>query len=192
MKLSDIEIRDITGSDAALCRDLCNDLMKFQAELSTIRTDVLQAMTFENRLKPSFEKAEIRKLLLALDNQKPIGYAYADVADINKEARYYVPEWASNIYTPGHLMFFPPQQKLPARLGTFNNLYIKPDYHGMGLGDKLSHYVMNWMKSIEKISGIYVYVSNGNERVADFYKKFGFRFSHEVLGGFITAYYQDI
>jgi hypothetical protein len=48
------------------------------------------------------------------------------------------------------------------------------------------------MKSIIGITGIYVYVSNGNEQVVDFYKKFGFQYSHNVLGGFITAYYQRI
>ncbi|HKK42473.1 MAG TPA: GNAT family N-acetyltransferase [Bacteroidales bacterium] len=192
MNLSDIEIRDITENSPGICADLCNELMQFQAEQSIFGKDVLAAMTFNNRLKQGFEKAKTKNLLVALDNEKPVGYVYADVADIPESSRYYIPEWAKDIYTQDHLMFFPPQQQLPARLGTFNNLYIKPEYHGLGLGHKLCRSVMDWMKSIEKISGIYVYVSNGNEKVADFYKKYGFRFSHDVLGGFITAWYQDI
>ena len=189
---ANIEIRDITDSNAEMCSELCNELMKFQAKQSYLRTDVLNAMTFENRLKPSFENAQMKKLLIALDRQKPIGYVYADVADLTEDAKYYVPDWAKSLYRKGHLIFFPSEQKMPARLGTFNNIYIKPEYHGFGLGDKLTRCVMDWMKGIEKISGIYVYVSNGNEQVADFYKKYGFNFSHNVLGGFITAYYRAI
>ena len=49
-----------------MCRELCNGLMKFQAEKSFIRTDVQEAMTFANRLKPSFENAQMKKLLVGV------------------------------------------------------------------------------------------------------------------------------
>jgi len=66
MKRSDIKISDITGGDVGMCRELCNGLMKFQAEKSFIRTDVQEAMTFANRLKPSFENAQMKKLLVGV------------------------------------------------------------------------------------------------------------------------------
>lgn len=192
MHLSTIKIKDISSGDVEICRELCEELMQFQASQSTIGTDVLESMTFDNRLKPSFEKAQLKKLLVAFDGNEAIGYVYADAADLTEEVRDYVPDWAKTIYQDGHLIFFPHKQKFPARLGTFNNLYIKPSYHGLGLGDTLSQSVMDWLKGIDKIDGIYVYVSNGNEKVADFYKKYGFDYSHKVLGGFIKAYYRGV
>ena len=192
MQISKIEIRDYSKANVEACRDLCNELMKFQAEQSHTGTDVLAAMTFDNRLKPSFESALLKKLLLAFDGKDAVGYVYADVSDVAEERKLFVPEWAKEIYREGQNIFYNSEQKLPARLGTFNNLYIKPGYHGLGIGNRLSKIVMDWMKSIERISGIYVYVSNGNERVADFYRKFGFEYSHDVLGGFIKAYYHNI
>ncbi|MCG6191294.1 GNAT family N-acetyltransferase [Maribellus maritimus] len=166
--------------------------MDYQASKPYIRTDVLQEMTFDNRLKPSFENAQMKKVLVAFDDKNPIGYVYAEVADVTEDLKYYVPEWANNIYRQGQYIFYLDEQDLPARLGTFNNIYIKPEYHGLNIGYQLSNKVMEWMKNIDGITGIYVYVSNGNEQVVDFYKKFGFQSSHNVLGGFITAYYQKI
>lgn len=186
--MTNIEIKDFSKGDIEICRDLCEELMRHQASQAIIRTDVLQAMTFDNRLKPSFENAQNRKLVLAFDGEKPIGYAFAEVADITDDLKYYVPDWAKTIYENGHLIFFPEEQELPTRLGTFNNLYIKPEYQGLKLGYQLSKKVMDWMKSMEGVTGIYVYVSNGNNEVVDFYERFGFEYSHQVLGGFITAY----
>ncbi|MCG8702386.1 MAG: GNAT family N-acetyltransferase [Bacteroidales bacterium] len=192
MNTSNIEIKETSNGDIEICRELCGELMQFQASQSKFGTKVLESMTFDNRLKPSFEKAQLKKLLVAFDGNKAIGYVYVEAADLTEEVRYYVPDWAKTIYRNGHLVFFPPEQKFPAKLGTFNNLYIKPQYHGIGLGDKLSQHVMDWLTGIDKIGGIYVYVSNGNEKVADFYKKYGFLYSHEVLGGFIKAYYKGV
>ena len=187
--MTKINVQDISNGDVEICRELCNDLMAYQASQSYMGTDALKQMNFENRLKPSFEKAKTKKLLVAFDGSNPIGYAYAEVSDVPEAARSYVPDWASNIYKEGQLIFFPHVQKLPSRLGTFNNLYIKPAYHGHGLGYKLGKEVMEWMQGVDGITGIYVYVSNGNEQVVKFYEKLGFQFSHAVLGGFISAYY---
>lgn len=38
---------------------------------------------------------------------------------------------------------------------------------------------------------VFVDVSEGNN-AADFYARYGFKFSHDVLGGIIKAYYQEI
>lgn len=190
--MTKIKIQDISNGNIEICRGLCNELMDYQANKSHIRTDVLREMTFDNRLRPSFENAKIKKLLVAFDDENPIGYVYAEVTDVTENLMYYVPDWAKNIYKKGQLIFFPVNQELPSRLGTFNNIYIKPEYHGLGLGYQLSNEVIEWMKSIDGITGIYVYVSNGNEQVVDFYKRFGFQFSHNMLNGFITAYYKNL
>lgn len=187
-----IKIQDISNGDIEICKELCNELMDYQASKSHTSTDVLKNMSFDNRLKPSFENAQMKKLLVAFDNMHPIGYVYADVADITEDLKYYVPDWAKSIYKEGQLIFYPHEQLFPSRLGTFNNIYIKPEYHGLKLGYQMSNMVLEWMKSIIGTSGIYVYISNGNEQVIDFYKRFGFQYSHKVLGGFITAYYQKI
>lgn len=190
--MAKIKIQDISNDNVEICRELCNELMAYQASKSRIATEALKAMTFDNRLKPSFESAQWKKLLVAFDGENPIGYGFAVVSDVKEESRNLVPAWANNIYKEGQLIFYPTEQELPSRLGTFNNLYIKTEYHGLGLGYQLSIQVMDWMKSVEGITGVYVYVSNGNEQVVDFYKRLGFQFSHEVLGGFITAYYKKI
>ena len=187
-----IKIQDISNSNISICRELCDELMKYQADKARLKSDILSEMTFENRLKPSFENAQMKKVLVAFYNDYPIGYVFAEVSDVTEDLRYYVPNWAKNIYKKEHLIFYSEKQELPTRLGTFNNIYIKPEYHGLKLGHQLSTEVMTWMKNIEGISGIYVYVSNGNEQVVEFYKRFGFQFSHNVLGGFITAYYISI
>ena len=189
--MTKIKIQDISNGNIEICTSLCNELMDYQANKSHIRTDVLREMTFDNRLRPSFENAQIKKLLVAFDDENPIGYVYAEVSDVTENLMYYVPDWAKNIYKKGQLIFSPVNQELPSRLGTFNNIYIKPEYHGLGLGYQLSNEVIEWMKSIDGITGIYVYVSNGNEQVVDFYKRFGFQFSHNMLNGFITAYYKS-
>ncbi|MFB6341136.1 GNAT family N-acetyltransferase [Saccharicrinis sp. FJH62] len=190
--MAKIRIQDISSGNIVICRELCNELMAYQAEKSHFRTDVLQEMTFDNRLKPSFESAQMKKVLVAFDGDTPVGYVYAEVSDVTEDLKYYVPDWANTIYEKGQLIFYPDEQKLPSRLGTFNNIYIKPEYHGLKLGYQLSNEVIEWMKSMEGITGIYVYVSNGNEEVVDFYKRFGFEFSHEVFGGFITAYFKKV
>lgn len=188
--MNPIEIIEVTTNELHRCRDLCNELMQFQAQQSHMHSDVLAAMNYENRLKPSFLNSSHKKLLLATTNDQPIAYAYANTYTMEEDGRYFVPDWLSPIYKNGQLVFYPDSQKFPAIIGVFNNLYVQPEYRGKQLGLQLATPIMQWLKSSNAVD-LYVYVSNGNEaRAVPFYTKLGFTFSHQVLNGFITAYHQ--
>ena len=47
---------------------------------------------------------------------------------------------------------------------------------------------MEWFHSLDGLYTVYVYISNGNNSVISLYRNLGFRYSHDVFGGFITAY----
>ena len=51
---------------------------------------------------------------------------------------------------------------------------------------------MAWLRSVPELRTVYVYISNGNDSVISLYKSFGFRYSHDVFGGFIVAYYLQL
>lgn len=97
-----------------------------------------------------------------------------------------IPEWA--LVPEGEKVqgFYPDWLK-PQKIGIVSNLYIRPEYHGTGLGKSLFKMAMEWMESNDDINLIYIYVSNGNESALSFYLKQGFTFSHDVFGGFIHA-----
>ena len=73
-----------------------------------------------------------------------------------------------------------------------SNLYILPEYRGRRIASNLCGEAMRWFRSLTDPHTLYVYVSNGNEAVVSLFKGFGFRFSHAVFDGFLTAYYQTL
>jgi GNAT superfamily N-acetyltransferase len=158
--MAEITYKSITDGNIEICRDLCDALMAYQAEKGVIHPEVLRAMNFDNRLKPGFEGAAEKQLIVALDGGKPVGY----------------PDWL----------------EMPAKIGCLSNLYVLPEYRGRGIAMNLCDRAMAWLRNVPDIRYIYVYVSNGNDGVVDFYKKFGFEYSHDVFGGFIIAYYQEL
>lgn len=185
------DIQDISSAQLHRCRALCNALMQYQAKQSHKHTEILAAMHFENRLKPSFESAQHKKLLLAHCAGKAVGYAYANTYEMEEDGRYFVPDFLQAIYQEGQLVFYPDSQQLPATIGVFNNLYVLPEQQGKGLGRQLSLSIMKWLQQ-SGASDLYVYVSNGNEEKAvPFYESLGFSYSHSVLDGFITAFHQS-
>ena len=70
------------------------------------------------------------------------------------------------------------------KIGCLRNLYVFATIPGQHIAATLCEGTMNWLR-ID-----YVYVSNGNDIVIDFYKKLGFDYSHDAFGGFIVVYYQ--
>ena len=87
--------------------------------------------------------------------------------------------------------FYPDWLETPVRVGALNNLYILPEYRGTGLGDALTTKGMEWLRALPGARYLFVDVSEGNN-AADFYARYGFKFSHDVLGGIIKACYQEI
>ena len=190
MSVEKIRIITINEDSLERCRPLCDALMQYQAEKSTLHTEVLAAMNFDNRLKASFLSTQNKTLIGAEYEGKIIGYAYATTHLMTAEGRYFLPDWLRPIYKEGQLVFYPDQQELPATIGVFNNLYVTPQFQGKSVGGKLAHQLMQWLYNSEA-SDYYVYISNGNETtMAPFYERLGFYYSHDVLDGFITAYHQ--
>lgn len=188
--MEDFQLIEVTEENLARCRPLCDALMQFQAEKSSIHRDLLGAMNFENRLKASFLSSDNKLLLLAEHRGEAIGYAYANTYFMEEEGRYFLPDWLAPIYKKGQLIFYPEKQQLPANIGVFNNLYVIPQYHGKGIGLTLAQRLMRWLYQ-SATEDLYVYISNGNEQtMAPFYERLGFGYSHAVLDGFIFAYHQ--
>lgn len=46
---------------------------------------------------------------------------------------------------------------------------------------------MEWLKQFDDVDDLFIYVSNGNEKALEFYKRKGFYVSHDILDGFITV-----
>ena len=101
-----------------------------------------------------------------------------------------LPPWSERI-PGGGTGFYPDWLETPVRVGALNNLFILPEYRGTGLGDALTSKGLEWLRALPGARYLFVDVSEGNN-AADFYARYGFKFSHDVLGGIIKAYYQEI
>jgi ribosomal protein S18 acetylase RimI-like enzyme len=186
-----IKYKRITEGDVTQCRTLCNALMQHQADCGRMHADVLREMNFENRLKPSFENAADKQLIVAYDEAQPIGYVYSTAELATEMIKEIQPTWAASLPQQDAQGLYPSWLPTPSKVGCLNNLYVLPEYRGQGIAKKLCDSAMRWLKSVAEIQYIFVYISNGNEQVIDFYQKYGFIYSHDVFGGFIIAYYQS-
>lgn len=176
-----IKYKVFNQGDVNQVKDLCNDLMKYQAERAYILPEVMASMNFENRLLPEFKQNTEKFMVIAYDQDKAIAFGFANVHRVEKDEK--KPSWAGTLKGQG---FYPPAYKAE-RIGTFKLLYVKPKYRGLSIGLEISQRIMNWLSSRD-IEDIWVYVANGNEIVGDFYEKLGFTLSHDVYEGFIKAY----
>ena len=155
-----------------------------------LHKEILGNMRYETRLKRSFDNTEEKLLLVAFDGEKPVGYLFAAAEEVTEESRRQLPPWSERI-PGGGTGFYPDWLETPVRVGALNNLYILPEYQGTGLGDALTTKGMEWLRALPGARYLSVDVSEGNN-AADFYARYGFKFSHDVLGGIIKAYYQEI
>lgn len=184
--VKEIVYKDYTNKSVEVCRELCNELMAYQAKQAVIGKEFFEAMTFENRLNAAFNQATIKSLIVAFNEDTPVGYIFLTADTINEEAKNYRPDWIRRFSADGNGLF-PDWLKTPAKVATLNNLYISPEYRGHHIGKRLTEHGMNWLEN-SYADYFFVYVSNGNN-VAPFYEKLGFKFSHPVFGGLIDAYY---
>lgn len=173
-----------------VCKDLCNRLMAHQAERGHTRTDILARMSFENRLKPSFEGNPNRFLLVAYDGETPIGYVFANSDVLTEEVLSARPEWAAE-FPVGSGELYPQNLPVPCRIADLNNLYVMPEYRGEHVGQELMDQAMKWMRSVPDVKYLFTHVSNGNNP-GPFYEKQGFHFSHKVWDGFLEAYILEV
>ncbi len=182
--------KDESQGDVAVCKELCDQLMRYQASKTDaqIYKRILGSMCFENRLLPGFHSARERQLIVAYDGKRPVGYVFSTAETVTKQNKNARPQWALQI--PGDtLWLYPDWLTTPAKIGDLNNLYVLPAYRGEKIGQGLMARAMAWLRGLPDAKWLFVYIANGND-VAAFYKRYGFAYSHEVLGGLIHAYYQ--
>ena len=186
-----IRLETIADGDIEPCRELCNELMLYQRSQAKLLPEVFDKMNFDTRMKPSFEQAIASHVAIARDGATPIGYVFSTVENVAyKDSN--TPPWASSISSGEVLGFYPRWDVLPEKTGCVNNLYLRKEYQGMKLGQKLMDMSMEWFASLPGIDVVFVYISNGNDGAVGFYKKYGFEYSHEVFGGFIHAMFRRV
>lgn len=190
--LHTIAYRELQNGELELCRGLCDALMAHQADKGIIHPEALRAMNFDNRLKPAFENAGEKQLIAAFDGDMPVGYIFSTAAwetEASKAAR---PDWAAGLSGVRDTGFYPDDLPMPRKIGCLSNLYVMPDYRGMHIAYTLCAKAMEWFRDAADVQTAFVYVSNGNDGVISLYRNLGFRYSHDVFGGFILAYSMNI
>lgn len=184
-----VEYRVIKDENIDFLKDLCNGLMKFQADHATIRPEIMGSMNYENRLKPEYASAERKFIITAYDGERPIGFAFATVTTVTEDMMKMKPSWAEET---GGFGFYPDGYETPRTVGTFKILFLEETYRKGGVGKVLTEKTMEWLESQPDVKDLWVYVANGNEVVGKLYEKYGFCVSHEVFNGFIHAYMKNI
>ncbi|MBI0583975.1 MAG: GNAT family N-acetyltransferase [Methanomassiliicoccus sp.] len=156
------------------CRELCDELMSFQRSKARMRQELFDAMNFDTRMRPSYERALDKQVVVAKDDGVPVGYVLSTIDSMES-------------MTNSPFKLLPPEDALPPKIGCLSNLYVREGYRGTGMGSRLFDQAMEWLTGFKDVDRIYVFISNGNDAAHRFYAKRGFVYSHEVLGGFITA-----
>lgn len=182
-----INYKIVTTDNIDFLEGLCNKLMKFQADHAKIRADIMASMNYNNRLKPEYASTPRKYLVVAYDEERPVGFAFSAIGSVTEEDLKRKPGWASELNGIG---FYPENYEVPKTIGTFKILYVDDEYRGLNIGRQLSDMGMAWLNSHEDVDDLWVYVANGNEIVGKLYEKYGFRLSHSVYNGFIYAYCQ--
>lgn len=172
-----ITIEKLKPEQIDQCRELCNELMKYQKSQAIMAPERFDMMNFDTRMKPSYDSALEKEVLIVRDKGVPIGYAFYSVESVEETLK-----------APANLL--PDWEDLPEKTGHLNNFYLKPEYRGQGLGKKLFQLFLEWVDQFEDVNLLMIHVSNGNKNAYNFYTNHGFTFSHDVAGGFIQALYR--
>ncbi len=175
-------------------KDLANSLFKMQSERANKYNRILAGMNYETRgVRQGFENAGLRYMLVAYDGETPIGYVYCDAFEVVDFLKTFRPQWPhfEELIPQDTLGLYPPQLECPVMCSHLNNLYIRPEYRGQGIGKHLMDSAMEWLKNVQSAQYIFVHMSNGNN-AGPFYEKYGFEYSHDVFDGLILCYMQKL
>jgi GNAT superfamily N-acetyltransferase len=174
----DIRYKVLKEQSTPLVKDLCNELMAFQKSKASIHPEFFDIMCFETRLLPSLKSAEANFIIAAMDGNQIVGYAYSNIAP----KRIYTNDFA----TLKCEAFFDFDSVKGESVGCLSQFFIKDSYRSKGIGSVLFERSMEWLNA-QNISDLFIFVSNGNKQALKFYLDKGFRFSHEIMDGFITV-----
>ncbi|QOR68105.1 GNAT family N-acetyltransferase [Cytobacillus suaedae] len=155
-------------------RESCNDLMDFQKSVAYVKPELFDSMNFDTRFLPSFKKAIHNYTVVVKDNGEVIAYVYSNVSQ-------------KEVYSNEFATFFDMDSVSTQNVGCLSQFYIKENYRQYGIGSKLFNLSMDWLRQFDDVEDYFIYVSNGNKNALEFYKRKGFKVSHDILDGFITV-----
>ncbi|MEH7417940.1 GNAT family N-acetyltransferase [Neobacillus drentensis] len=164
----------ISDDKIECCRELCNELMRFQKSKAHIKPELFDSMNFETRMIPSIRKAQHNYTVVAKDGDQIVAYVYSNIS-------------CKETYSNDFATFFDLSSVCKPYVGCLSNFYIKDEYRQYGIGSKLFTMSIDWLKQFEDVEDYFIFVSNGNENALNFYKRKGFSVSHDILDGFITV-----
>lgn len=189
--MGNITIEVVRDGHIEQCRELCNELMALQKAKAIIAPEAFDTMNFDTRMKKSYQQAAASQVVVVKDDGVPVGYVFSTIDQV-EDSQVTIPDWAPVDEKENVKGFYPDWVHFPKRIGLLNNLYLRDEYQGMGLGSKLFDMSMEWLESDLDLELVFIYISNGNEDALNFYLSRGFTYSHEVFGGFIKAVYKVI
>jgi len=189
--LHNLTLEVVRDGSIEQCRELCDELMAYQKSKAALAPEAFDAMNFDTRMKRSYENALDSQVIVAKDNGVPVGYVFSTIDLVAEEDRAAVPAWAPVAEAETARGFYPDWLRLPAKIGCLSNLYVRDAYRRTGLGSRLFDEAIEWLENHPDATDIFIYVSNGNDSALRFYLDRGFKYSHEVFGGFIHAVYRS-
>lgn len=177
--MSSIQYQVISADQAACIRDLCNELMAYQKSKAHIHPEFFDGMSFETRMLPSLKGAKSNYLLIARDGDVVVGYAYSNISPKTT--------YSGGFATLKCDAFFDFDSVEEDDVGCLSQFYIREGYRNAGIGSALFAKSMEWLNSFDSIKDQFIFVSNGNGDALHFYRRKGFKVSHDILDGFITV-----
>ena len=124
---------------------LWEQLKQYHASVSTYFTDAYTDFTFDMRQKQLTEKSGDGQLRVVLAR--------------DRDRSEYVGYCVATITPDG--------------VGEVDSLYVDNSYRGQDIGTRLTETVLNWFER-NKVSSRLILVAYGNDRVLEFYRRFGF------------------
>ncbi len=171
---------EVLSDDNILCiRDLCNALMTYQKSKAAIHPEWFDNMSFETRMIPSVRSAKANFVIVAMEGDEVVGYAYSNICPKTT--------YSGGFATLAPVNFFDFDSVQGDDVGCLSQFYIKEGSRSSGIGTVLFDKSMEWLKSFESIHDLFIFVSNGNDNALKFYLNKGFKISHRILDGFITV-----
>lgn len=166
-----IEIKIIEDGNIEVCRDLCNELMAYQKSMAHTNKEAFDVMNFDTRMLTSYNSALENLVVILIDDDVPVGYAYA----------------STSLAKDSNPMFHQEIDAEHTKFGSISNVFLRKEYRGKGFGKQLIDMCQDWLDSFDDVNLCFVHISNGNDAIMTTYEKYGYKYSHDVRDGFIKT-----